>query len=280
MPLLPIDPLTTKGLNPAWESEVMDIATGSTVQCVFKHMSHLGKLPVEMACALTGAVLGNQIPKPCLVQVPRGLLAELPESAYVHQSAYLFGSTYVTEGGFLEQLAEASDSTIDNAVWNHFCSNESMAAKGAALDELLANWDRHTKNMRFDGKSWWLFDHDQALGPAHGKDATKVAANFKAHDNKIAVNLKQRRPSDHGMPNAARLAHNKQTTVAALAAKAFMWQHTNPDVTAIWRQTAQLIDLLSRRLPMLQSLIGERIHTPKASDLTWSNTPKPAPPPA
>lgn len=284
-PLLPIDPLgpALKGLNTAWEAEVLTQDDGEHFQCIFKHMDHPGKLPVEMACALTAAVLGNRVPRPCLVETTPSSLnilptqTRFPTQTTASKTMLLFGSTYVVNGGFFEQLAHADDATLDSAVWNHFCNDTTTAAKAAALDELLANWDRHSRNMRFDGKSWWLIDHDNALRCALGKDPSSVSADFVAHKNQIAHQLQTRQ---HDMPRAARLTAEKVQLVQALAARARLWQHTNPEVTHIWQQTAPLIELLSRRLPMLQSLIGARINANQPTQLQWSTPPAPPAPSA
>ena len=286
-PLLPIDPLgpTLKGLNSAWEADVVSPDDDEPVRCVFKHMDHPGKLPVEMACALTASVLGSRVPRPCLVRATPSSLsfaltkAQFPTQANASATMLLFGSTFVTNGGFFEQLTQAEDATLDRAVWNHFCNESPMAAKAAALDELLANWDRHSRNMRFDGKSWWLIDHDNALHHALGKDPRAMNADFAAHKNQIASQLHTRQPQEHGMPNAARLTSDKVQLVQALAARVSLWQDEDPVVTHIWQQTAPLIGLLGRRLPMLQSLIGARINANQPTPLQWSTPPEPPAPP-
>lgn len=282
IPMLPADPITgpAKGLSTAWEGDVLPIDGSEPIYCAFKHCNHPGKLAVEMACALVAAVLGNKVPKPCLVRVEPGQLPTLPPSAFTGPSALLFGSTYIGTNGFFEQLAQASDATLDNSVWQHFCNDAPMAAKGASLDELLANWDRHSRNMRFDGRTWWLIDHDNALGAAVGKDVAALDASFKAHKNHIADQLTERRRNDHQMEDAARLTAAHQEAVRSLAARAALWNDADPQVANVWRQTAPLIELLSRRLPMLQALIGARIGATPPAALQWSTTPPPHTPPS
>ncbi len=269
IPLLPADSITgpAKGLNPAWEGDVLPLDGSDPIYCAFKHVNHPGRLAVEMACALSAAVLGNKVPKPCLVRVERGQLPALPADAFTGPTTLLFGSTYVGKNGFFEQLALANDPALDNSVWEHFCNDAPMAAKGASLDELLANWDRHSRNMRYDGRGWWLIDHDNALGQAIGKDAATLNARFKAHKNNIADQLCTRKRSDHQMEKAAQLTANQQEAVLSLAARAKLWRDDDPAVTHVWQQTAPLIELLSRRLPMLQGLIGARIGAAQPTDL-------------
>lgn len=281
IPMMPVDAITgaDKGLCTAWEGDVLPLDGSEPLHCVFKQVRQPGMLPVEMACALVGAMLGNKVPRPCLVRVTPDLLPELNPSCFTGPTALLFGSTYVANGGFFEPLAHADDATLDSAVWNHFCSDATIAAKGAALDELLANWDRHYRNMRFDGRHWWLIDHDNALTPTVGADLGTLDATFRAHQNQIADQLRTRRPQDHDMPKAARLSSERLEKVQALAARAALWADADPQVHALWQQTAPLITLLSRRLPMLQNLINARIGVDEKPALSWTPTPEQPTPP-
>ena len=215
--LLPIDLIRGQNnLNDVWEGEVLvgdTNASGQTQRSVFKHLNHPGKLPVEMACSLVALALGNKVPQPCLVRASPDDLPGLRTDMVTQGELLLFGCNYVDQDSFFEQLTTLSDDTLNNAVWNSFCADAPKAAKAAALDELIANWDRHSRNMRFDGKQWWLLDHDNSLAPALGRNARDVAAEFKAHDNKVAHNLKQRRPNDHAMGDCARLSAEKKDRV-------------------------------------------------------------------
>jgi hypothetical protein len=202
-------------------------------------------------------------------------LPNLPARLLSSDEQLLFGTTYIDQDSFFEQLASNSDSVIDSAVWNNFCSHVPMAAKAAALDELIANWDRHSRNMRYDGYKWWLFDHDNSLGQACDQDVPNMDATFRAHTNLVANQLLQRKPSTHTMPDAARLAAEKRQVLQGLSQRAAAWTHADPQVQALWLQTATLIDLLLRRLPMLQEMLGERIGTTTPPTLQWTETPKP-----
>lgn len=281
IPLLPADAINgpEKGHCTAWEGDILPLDGSEPMRSVFKYLNHPGKLAVEMACAMTAAMLGNNVPRPCLLKVTLGQLPEMPSHAFSSNStALLFCSTFISNSGFLEQLSQSNDATLDNSVWNHFCNDASTAAKGAALDELLANWDRHSRNMRFNGKHWWLIDHDNALTPALNIDTRDMDATFKASQNQIADQLRTRRPNDHQMADAALSTSKQYHAVLTLAAKAKMWTDSDQQVHAVWQKTAELIQLLSRRLPALQDLIGERIGANHSTSLQWTPTPKSSPP--
>lgn len=268
-------------MNDVWEGEVLLLegAHAGTVQhSVFKRHSHPGKLPVELACALVAGALGNDVPMPCLVLARSQDLPGLPQQAADEGELLLFGSTYIKQDRFFEQLSTLADSTLDSAVWNHFCSDAPKAAKAAALDELISNWDRHPRNLRFDGKRWWLIDHDNSLRETEGKVLSEMEAGFKAHNNWVAGQLLERRRADHGMPDAARLAATRQRQILELSAKiSTQWRNQDARVHNIWQHTADLVNLLSRRLPMLQTLLGERIGTENPTSLQWSQTPQQPP---
>lgn len=283
--LAPIDPIRgQQNLNDVWEGEVLvlDGPHANTVQrSVFKRHTHPGKLPVEMACTLVAGALGNDVPMPCLVQARAQDLPGLPQQPAGQGDLLMFGCTYIQQDRFFEQLSTLADSTLDGAVWNHFCGDAPKAAKAAALDELITNWDRHPRNLRFDGTRWWLIDHDNSLRETEGKVLSEMEAGFKAHTNWVAGQLLERRRADHGMPDAARLAAARQQQILALSAKiTTQWRNNDPRVSNIWQHTADLVNLISRRLPMLQALLGERIGAQTAPSLQWPSTPQQPPAPS
>lgn len=280
--MVPIDPINGQhNVNEVWQGDVLlldSAAQGEVRKCVFKYHLMPGKLPVEMACTLVGGVLGNDVPQPCLVLATPADLPGLPAHAGGSDDLLLFGCTHVDQDRFFEHLATLDNHTLGSAVWNSFCSNAPKAAKAAALDELITNFDRHPRNLRFDGSTWWLIDHDQSLLETHGKVVGEMDANFKSLQNQIADELLDRRRQDHQMADAARLSADKQQQVLALAARIrTQWRNADPRISEVWHHTADLVELLSRRLPMLQSLVGERIGALNPPSLTWTPTPQQPP---
>jgi hypothetical protein len=283
IPLAPIDSI--KGplsVNPIWQGEVLpeDDDTAHPSLCVFKHLDHTGKLAIEMTCALAASALGMDVPKPCLVRAASAALPNLPQQYLSHNELLLFGAALIKQDAFYVRLNTLYDAPLEKNVWDSFCTDISKAAKGAALDELLTNWDRHCRNLIFDGSKWWLLDHENCLSATHGQNVRHMNAAFKAHQNLIAKELLHRQPVEHSMPNAARLHSEKREKIMSMSACAAQWKHSDPAVQAIWKEVSTLLDLLSRRLPMLQHLIGERIgHTSEASAL-WNPPHNPTPPAA
>lgn len=279
IPLDPIDEIKgQKNYNKIWSGEVMVLEgpQRDTVQkCVFKLLDASTILPVELACALTASLLGNDVPAPCLV---RANAAELPGCPQEHlgKTLLLFGSTYITQDSFFEQLAaQDNDTSLAAAVWRHYCNEAPRAAKGAALDELISNFDRHMRNLRFDGLKWWLIDHDMSLVETHHQDLAAMPATFTSHRNHIAAELLNRRRNDHDMEGAARRSSGKSRDLLALATVASRWHHAMPEVQDAYQRAAALLNLLARRLPMLEEMISARIGAKDASTLQWT---PPAPP--
>lgn len=242
-------------------------------RCVVKLLEPATTLPIELACAMAGNLLGNDIPQPVLVWADRTDLPDLPMRIKTEQ-VLLFGCAFIEQDVFFEQLAAfETNKTLDNAVWGSFCDDQKRAAKGASLDEFITNFDRHTRNLRFDGKRWWLIDHDCALLQTHNQDLTTMGAGFPSSDNQIAQALLERRPMDHGMSAAARHAHDKITDLAVMAANAAQWRSTDPELQNIWTRTAAVLALLARRLPMLELMIEQRIGNKDPSTLQWTPPP-------
>ena len=259
-----------------WSGEALLQTENQSTQvfrCVVKLLEPTTTLPIELACAMAGNLLGNDIPQPVLVWADRANLPELPMRIATEQ-VLLFGCAFIKQDIFFEQLAALdTNKTLDNAVWNSFCNDEKKAANGASLDEFITNFDRHTRNLRFDGKRWWLIDHDCALLQTHKQDLAVMDANFCSPINQIAQALLERRPMDHGMSGAARRAHDNIKDLSALAANAAQWRSADPELQNIWTRTAAVIALLARRLPMLELMIEQRIGNKDSNTLQWTLPP-------
>lgn len=276
-PLLPIERIDgQQNVNPVWSGEVLELQgarEGESYRCVFKLLDDI-RMPIEMACALSATILGNDVPQPCVVVAKVADLPGAPQRLAGQDEVLLFGSYYLKQDAFFEQLASLdTNDALAKAVWNSFCNDATKAAGGAALDELIANFDRHARNLRFDGVRWWLIDHDMSLRETHGKDIQQMQAGFKSAKNLIAAQLLDRRRSDHDMAGAARRSLDKLQTLLSIAAKARQWTHADARVVALWKSTATLLDLMGRRLPMLPSLIDARIGATSTTALQWTPPP-------
>ncbi len=278
-PLDPVDRISgQRNLNEAWAGDVLEVRgpdAGAVYHCVFKRLP-ADRLAVELACAAAGTLLGNDVPRPCLVWADP---AQLAAGVATPQSAgpeLMFGSAFVTQDAFFEHLASSDrDDALNHAVWSHFCGEAARAARGAAFDELVANWDRHMRNLRFDGARWWLIDHDNALAPVCGTpDLVSADAAFKAHVNLIAAELATRRRDDHDMLATARRVGQARHKVQALAVVAGGWSDPDPAVQQVLRRAAQLLSVLARRMPMLEQMVGDRIGATTPTPLQWT-PPKP-----
>lgn len=274
-PLDPVERITgQRNMNDVWAGDVLELRgprAGATYHCIFKRLT-ADRLSVELACAAAGTLLGNDVPRPCLVWADPAQLATgatIPPSA---ERELMFGSAFITQDAFFEHLAgNDHDDTLSKAVWSHFCNEAPRAAKGAAFDELVANWDRHMRNLRFDGSRWWLIDHDNALLPLRSTpDLERASATFKAHANLIAAELATRRRHDHDMVATARRVGQAREKVQALAAVARGWSDPDPAVQQVLQRAAQLISVLARRMPMLEQMVDDRIGARTSTPLQWT----------
>lgn len=241
-----------------------------------------GKIPlcVELACALAAQALDLPVPAPALVVVERDDLGALPGSI-VGDRLLLIGSHYKKADALYTQMA-CDHAAAEEFVWDRLCASET-GAKGAAWDELVANEDRHSENLLFDGLKWWLFDHDLAL-PGAGRyiraDATpgllKSAHTFQAKCNELASQMIQRRPSNHAIDKQARQFDKHKSELWLLACYAKAWRAQDESINDVFRITAILLNKIYLRLPALAQHLHNRMARPESNSL-WTSQIPPSP---
>jgi len=119
-----------------------------------------GGLVIEAIAALLAADLDLPVPEPFLVRMDEGFIASLPASEHalaerIRQSSRVAFGSCLLPTGFSVWAAERS---VAPAL-------RQQAAEIFAFDCLLANPDRRpdNPNLKFDGKSFAIFDHELAL---------------------------------------------------------------------------------------------------------------------
>lgn len=133
---------------------VIQMSSGKKITAFVKHIPPRA-LAVEMIAALLGRSLELPIPRPILVNV---LPIHLP-SAKIKEKTIFFGSARVDQPDLAQWLSdEESEEVMDRLrKWKH-------AIDAGCFDEWLANEDRHSKNILFDGKKdFVLIDHSHAI---------------------------------------------------------------------------------------------------------------------
>jgi hypothetical protein len=250
-------------LNPTWRGLVSP--PGSTEVSPPMAIKYLGdssvKIAIELACGLAAFALRLPVPKPALVYCDRTDLPGLPSSVQ-GDTLLLFGSSFTPEDTIWTR-AKANSANDAELVWQHVC-NDSVGPKGAAWDELIANPDRHHRNLINDGSRWWLFDHDKAIPPASSSAALATAslANFPeffARTNILALEMVKRHPRNHALGLQPAEFEKSRDRLKALAHLVDKWDAQDVRIKGVLQDSAFLVGLITSRLPALALHLNNRI---------------------
>jgi hypothetical protein len=267
--------------NPCWHVMVVhESMPGHSLPMIVKSVPSDVTKAVELACGLAAAELRLSVPQPGLVLADREDLPDLPDD-HPGQRLLLVGSHYQRPDALFAQAVEDHPAAED-MVWQHVCASP-VAKQGAAWDELIANPDRHCENVLFDGTTWWLFDHDQALPPAAAFSAQPQARQTRtdaiAYDaavNQLADRLLQcHGPQPQNMLDAAKRIETSAKHLHALAGYAQKWSHPDPQVNEVLRLAAIMLGLIHLRLPALAEKLRRRVGASPAASIDLWNPPPP-----
>lgn len=267
--------------NLAWYAQAGSVhLAGRSEPMIVKWLPEQHKLATEIACALAAQALGCPVPGCALVVADRDQLTGIPASV-VGDRLLLFGSVFVEPDRFLAEVMDGQDA-IEDAVWTRVCGSQT-GPRGAALDELLANPDRHIGNVLFDGKAWWLIDHDLALQPASewardwaNQETRRHAVEFSARVNQLASHMLRLMPTQRDwLLRQPSTFERQKRQLAGLAAWVGGWRDTDSRIEGIWQLTGLMLDLIATRLPALAQHLSNRSPDKSAAALTWTS---PAPP--
>lgn len=232
-------------------------------------------LCIELACALAAQALQQSVPMPALVICDSSDLPGIPN--HISGNQLLIGSHHKQVDALYTQIIQDNDAA-DEFIWDRVCSAD-VGAKGASWDELVANSDRHCENLLFDGKKWWLFDHDQALPRAREFISSKTtqeekreALLFRAKCNQLAEQMLKRRPNNHDLTKQASEFNRYKIQLWELKSFAKNWESQIPEIQEIYEITYRLIDKIYTRLPSLELYLDQRISAPDANSL-WTSLP-------
>lgn len=268
--------------NHVWRGQVGRPLHPETALPMVVKLLKEGKVPlcIELACALAAQALELPVPAPALVIAERRDLGPLP-SSIKGDRLLLVGSHYKKTDALYAQMASDHDAA-EEFVWDRLCSSDT-GAKGAAWDELVANQDRHSDNLLFDGLKWWLFDHDLALPKSENyikPDATDLmrrdAHTFQEKCNQLASQMLQRRPSNHSLDKQAKEFSKRKLELWELQSYAKGWRSTDKTINDIFAITAILLHKIYHRLPALAQHLNKRMARPEPASL-WTSQPPTSP---
>lgn len=141
-------------VNPVYKGYIQTEFDDEPLSCFFKIVSKRDLL-VESVCSLIARHLNLPTPEPYLIIMREGIC---PVDG--NPSIPAFGTVDVKSPSFTQYVKnnklENSELIQRLMKWRYFAST-------AAFDEFIANDDRHTGNLLFDGKNFSLIDHGKAI---------------------------------------------------------------------------------------------------------------------
>ena len=247
---------------------------------IIKWVEKKEQLAAELACALAARALRLQIPSGVLVLAQKDQLRGLPKRVVDSQQDVVlcFGSEFQWPD---DTFAKPTDTDAAREwVWSRLCQSPQGAA-GGVWDELVANEDRHTENLVFDGVRWWLIDHEKTLTPLNRlmmkfADAAirQTVISHRAPDNPIVAEMVSRRPHDHKMEALPTALVNLRVRIQWLADQARKWKTGLNDVDTVFMMTEIYLRSIDIRLPALAMQLNSRL-AKQAPPALWSQSSTP-----
>lgn len=245
------------------------------IPMIIKWIEKKELLAAELACSLAARAFKLDIPIGVLVLAEKDQLNGLPRRVTGHENDFLlcFGSEFQWPD---DTIARPSDSdSAKEWVWNRICQT-SQGSNGGVWDELIANEDRHSENVIFDGIRWWLIDHERAMTPLN-KFMLKFAElairqtviDHKAKTNPLMMEMVHRRPNDHKMEKLPNNLMQHRIRLRWIADQTKNWTTGISQVDTVLMMTEIYLRSIDIRLPALALHVRERISGPYRPPL-WS----------
>ena len=259
-----------------WHVRVVHEAiSGYSMPMIVKAVRSQIVLAIEVACGMAARELRLAVPQPGLVVADRADLPDISDDI-PGEKLLLVGSHYQRPDALFAEAVDNSPAA-EELIWSKVCESP-IASQGAAWDELIANPDRHCENVLFDGTSWWLFDHDQALAPAaayaggvSNPGTRQEAIEFKAQVNLLADQLLRRYAgTQQSIVNQHRKLEQGAKRLQALARYAESWTHKDTDVHSTLQLIGVVLGLIQLRLPSLAQKLHTRVNLPGPGNSLWT----------
>jgi hypothetical protein len=221
-----------------WKAAVIDSSSKTTIAFV-KHLPQR-ELFVECVAAMIARAIQLPTPRPMLVNVHPVKIPELNLS----EPTIFFGSEDV---GFpsLSQFTDVRSAAEKLKLWPNLL-------KAGCFDEWIANSDRHSGNIIFNGSNEFsLIDHSHA-----------IPRNFKSRDQTIRNSmLTYAAPATRNDLKSYQLKQKADKSISTfLSLTEEDWQNlTSSNLYCTEEQTSEIIRFLKERLEVLSYLISNQI---------------------
>ena len=261
--------------NAVWRGLVGPVRGNETgVPMFIKHLLTQQALATELACGIAAQTFGLPVPDPALVICDVSDLSGMGGRP-VGAELICFGSRMQFEDPVFGRQ-RGHDASAEEFVWARICGTPT-GATGAAWDELVANRDRHTENVVYDGVKWWLLDHELALEPlaqvmARFADAVvhQEIIDYRAPENRLANQMLTRRPADHGLRSQPRRFAAGVKRLAVTMEQMRNWSTGDSRIDPILQLAEIIVRSIHARLPALALHLDARIGARDAKSL-WNS---------
>lgn len=170
-----------QGVNPIWKGYVVT-SDNIMEQAYVKKVNNINELYKEVVCSLLGRAIGINTPEPLIVYVDK----EHPQ-INSNPNELFFGTIDCESNSFARYIED-----------NEFHEDEILTYqdlhKIISFDELVANADRHSKNILFNGTTYFFIDHGETFIPA--LDYNQPLIQHKWGRNILAENFKTKFGND------------------------------------------------------------------------------------
>lgn len=260
-----------------WHVRVVHAEAGNqSLPMIVKRIPSQVTAAIEIACGLAARELRFNVPMTGLVVAERDDLPGL-EDEVTGERFLLVGSHYQHPDTLFAEVVNGNPAA-ESLIWDSLCATN-VARQGVAWDELIANPDRHCENVLFDGTTWWLFDHDQALEPAakfvgnSESQTTRLdAIAFNAAENQLAEHLTRRYAGQfQAIMDQIKRLDSGGKRLQTLAHYARDWTHPDAEIHYVLQLIGVVLGLIHLRLPALAEKLQRRLVPGQAAPTPWTS---------
>lgn len=232
-----------ENINKTWRTQVRK-TDGETVSA-FSKLIPPREIFIEAVCALIGRYIGIQIPKPILVLLPKNIIPSLEKD----------------ELGFASEDVEHPSirrSVEWQAILNAIKSDLQCFHVGV-FDEWIANPDRNTGNILYDGSNdLWFIDHGLAISNQLEFNAPAESNLLLSHQYHEAQQLVRTRA--HRDATKDLVPEYKNVPLSLLSGNTHAVHYTEQSTVT------DVVEFLSKRIDEMSALLAKRLGVHKASN--------------
>lgn len=144
--------LLNGGINPLWRGYVVT-SDHKVTKAYVKQIGNINELYKEVLCSLLGRAIGIDTPEPLIVKV------EANHPDIPNNGEQLFFGTEDCESPSFSRFMTNNKSNEEQLL------NYEKLHEIVSFDELIANTDRHSGNILFDGVEYNFIDHGRTFPP-------------------------------------------------------------------------------------------------------------------